>query len=69
VKVRELIDALSQLDPEARVVVEGFEGFGYDDVKRVQPVCLRFGVHINVHHGEHDLVEDGEPNAVRIDAV
>ncbi|RVC71325.1 hypothetical protein EN759_00480 [Mesorhizobium sp. M00.F.Ca.ET.038.03.1.1] len=62
--VKELIEALSRCDPNARAVIDGFEGFGYDDVKQIEPVSLQFGVHIDCHHGEHEIIHGGQANAV-----
>ena len=55
-KVKELIDLLSQEDPNRRVVGLGYEG-GYDDVEGVGSYDLAIGLHEEWYYGEHDIPE------------
>ncbi|MDX2213086.1 MAG: hypothetical protein SFY66_07335 [Oculatellaceae cyanobacterium bins.114] len=42
--IRELIETLSQFDPDMRVVVAGYEG-GFNDITQIQPCEIRLNVH------------------------
>lgn len=55
-KVKELIEELSKVDPEAMVIVRGYED-GYDEVDHVgdsKPIALN--VHKEWYYGKHDDV-------------
>ncbi|WP_254564083.1 hypothetical protein [Oscillatoria sp. HE19RPO] len=72
-KVRELINILSQFDPETRVVVAGYEG-GFNDITEIHPQRLRLNVNPEWYYGSHGLAEDEEirklwPDAPVVEAV
>lgn len=52
-KVSELIETLSSLDPDSDVVVNGYEG-GYCDVASVKPIALLCNVHEEWYYGAHE---------------
>jgi hypothetical protein len=71
--VRELIEALSQLDPETRVVVAGYEG-GFNDITQIQPCEIRLHVHQDWFYGAHAKAEDEQirqllPNSSVVEAI
>ena len=58
-KVKELIEALSALDPELMVVRPGYEG-GVTEVGYVTQVQLALNVNEDWYYGEHEVVgEEG----------
>lgn len=66
-KVKELIALLQQQDPEARVVVQGYEG-GYNDAATPEPIRLKLNVHPKEdwYYGPHDEDRKGRCEAVLI---
>lgn len=54
--IRELIDALSQFDPETPVVISGYEG-GYNDVSIVKPLTIQLNVNDKYYYGAHHCVK------------
>jgi hypothetical protein len=71
--VRELINILSQFDPETRVVVAGYEG-GFNDITEIHPQTLRVNVNKEWYYGSHGLAADEEirklwPDAPVVEAV
>jgi hypothetical protein len=55
--IRDLIETLSQLDPEMRVVVAGYEG-GFNDITQIQPCEIRLNVHQDWFYGSHAKADD-----------
>jgi hypothetical protein len=60
-KVKTLIALLSKHDPEARVLVDGYE-CGYDDLhaKRIRPVRVVLNVYRQDYAGPHETLKPGE---------
>ncbi len=55
--VRELIQHLSQLDPEMRVVVAGYEG-GFNDITELESCDLRLHVYQDWFYGAHERADN-----------
>ncbi|PSB24026.1 hypothetical protein [Stenomitos frigidus] len=55
--VRELIEALSQFDPETRVVVAGYEE-GFNDITQVQAEQIRLNAYRDWFYGSHAKADD-----------
>lgn len=71
--IRELMEDLSQLDPDLRVVVAGYEG-GFNDIQQIKTCTLRLNVHSDWYYGSHADVADQHisdrlPDSVIADAV
>lgn len=71
--VRDLIEALSQCDPDARVVVAGYEN-GFNDISQVKPCEIRLNVYQDWFYGSHADAQDHQiqqlmPNAPVVQAV
>ncbi len=62
-KVNELIAQLSDLPPDADVVVKGYEG-GVDDVVDIHIVMIRRDVNNEWFYGKHEADNDGNIQAV-----
>ena len=58
-KVKELIEALSQLDPELMVVVAGYEG-GVDEIDKFEMCDIELDVNTEWYYGKHEVLEKGE---------
>ena len=58
-KVKELIEALSQLDPELMVVVAGYEG-GVDEIDKFEMCDIELNVNTEWYYGKHEVLEKGE---------
>jgi hypothetical protein len=58
-KVKELIETLSQLDPELMVVVAGYEG-GVDEMDKYELCDVELNVNDEWYYGKHDILENGE---------
>lgn len=58
-KVKELLSLLQQCDPEALVVVDGYED-GLDDPLPPVEVSIRLNVHPEDYYGPHAIAEDNE---------
>lgn len=58
-KVKELIETLSQLDPELMVVIGGYEG-GVDEVSRYELCDVELNVNTEWYYGKHEILEKGE---------
>lgn len=65
--VRELIEALSQFDPETRVVVAGYES-GFNDITQIQSCDIRLNVHQDWFYGSHAKAEDEQIRQLLPDA-
>ena len=58
-KVKELIETLSQLDPELMVVIGGYEG-GLNEVSRYKLCNIELNVNTEEYYGRHESLEKGE---------
>jgi hypothetical protein len=58
-KVKELIEALSQLDPELMVVIKGYEG-GVDEVSRYELCNIELNVNDEWYYGKHEILAEGD---------
>ncbi len=58
-KVKELIETLSQLDPELMVAIIGYEG-GVDEVSRYELCDVELNVNDDWYYGKHEILENGE---------
>ena len=54
-KVKELIEVLSQLDPELLVVVHGYEG-GVNEVDRCDVYDIELNVNTAWYYGKHEIL-------------
>ena len=63
--VQTLIDALQKLDPNRRVVVDGYEG-GCDDIEEIYEIRLKLNAHTQSYYGKHKEADDGDCEAVYI---
>ena len=59
--VKELIEELQSLNPEARVVVRGYEG-GLEDVENCKEVYLDLNVNSVWYYGKHEETLDHKNN-------
>jgi hypothetical protein len=64
-KVKDLINLLSQMPTEADVVVKGYEG-GADDVINVKLVKIKKDAHAEWYYGRHEVDENGDVQTVFI---
>lgn len=55
-KVRELIEKLSQEDPEHFVMTSGYEG-GYEDVNNLEKCAMRLNVNNVWYYGSHERAD------------
>ena len=55
-KVKELIEKLSQLDPELMVVIRGYEG-GVDEVSDYGLCDIELNVNDEWYYGKHEVLE------------
>ena len=58
-KVKELIEALSQLDPELMVVVAGYEG-GVNEVDKSELCDIELNVNNEWYYGKHEMLGEGD---------
>ena len=58
-KVKKLIELLSQLDPELMVVVAGYEG-GVDEMDKYELCDVELNVNTEWYYGKHEILEKGE---------
>lgn len=59
-KVKELIELLSQLDPELMVVVAGYEG-GVDEIKKYKLCNIELNVNDDWYYGKHEVLYKDKP--------
>ena len=61
-KVKDLIAALQEMDPEHMVVTPGYEG-GVTELLGLRTVTIALNVHTEWFYGEHDVIfkTDGSP--------
>lgn len=55
--IKELIDALSEFDPNTPVVVRGYEG-GYNDVTLVKTESIQLNVNKQGYYGAHGFTDE-----------
>ena len=58
-KVKELIEALSQLDPELMVVVACYEG-GVDEIDKFEMCDIELDVNTEWYYGKHEILAEGD---------
>ena len=58
-KVKELIETLSQMDSELMVVVAGYEG-GVDEMDKYELCDVELNVNTEWYYGKHEILENGE---------
>ena len=58
-KVKELIEVLSQLDPELMVVVAGYEG-GVNEVDKSELCDIELNVNDEWYYGKHEMLAEGD---------
>ena len=58
-KVKELIELLSQLDPELMVVIGGYEG-GVDEIDKFEMCDIELNVNTEWYYGKHEVLEKGD---------
>jgi len=58
-KVKELIEVLSQLDPELMVVVAGYEG-GVNEVSDYGLCDIELNVNDEWYYGKHEMLAEGD---------
>ena len=58
-KVKELIETLSQLDPELMVAIIGYEG-GVDEMDKYELCDVELNVNTEWYYGNHKILEKGE---------
>ncbi len=56
-KVKELIETLSQLDPELMVVIRGYEG-GVDEVDKYELCDVELNVNTEWYYGKHEILSN-----------
>lgn len=61
--VKELIQILSELPKDQRVLVDGYEG-GYCDILRAQIIKVKLNVHDETYYGPHDDIEGADTEAI-----
>lgn len=65
-KIKQLIAKLQKLDPEIRVITDGYEG-GYRDVKKIKKIKIVLNVNTKWYYGPHDRERD-YPNKRSVNA-
>ena len=58
-KVKELIELLSLLDPELMVVRSGYEG-GVDEIKKIKIYDIELNVNTEWYYGKHEVLQKGD---------
>jgi hypothetical protein len=56
-KVKELIETLSQLDPELMVVRSGYEG-GVNEIKKYKLCDIELNVNDEWYYGKHEVLSN-----------
>ena len=65
--VRELMEPLSQFDPDTRVVVAGYEN-GFNDITQIQPCEIRLNVYQDWFYGSHAKADSAQIQQLLPDA-
>lgn len=63
-KVKELIEALSQLDSELMVVVAGYEG-GVNEVDKYELCDIELNVNTAWYYGKHEMLVNGDKPSMK----
>ena len=58
-KVKELIEKFSQLDPELMVVIRGYEG-GVNEVSHYKLCNIELNVNTEEYYGRHEVLSDDQ---------
>jgi hypothetical protein len=58
-KVKQLIEVLSRLDPELMVVVHGYEG-GVNEVDKSELCDIELNVNDEWYYGKHEMLAEGD---------
>jgi hypothetical protein len=58
-KVKELIELLSQMNPELLVVVAGYEG-GVDEIDKFEMCDIELNVNTEWYYGKHEILAEGD---------
>ena len=58
-KVKELIETLSQMDPELMVLIAGYEG-GVDEVDKYELCDVELNINTDWYYGKHETLKNGE---------
>ena len=58
-KVKELIELLSQMNPELLVVVAGYEG-GVDEIDKFEMCDIELNVNTQLYYGKHEILAEGD---------
>ena len=62
-KVKDLIEVLSQYDPELPIFVEGYEG-GCNDVDLIEEIEVIKDVNTEWYYGKHEKISDLHENVI-----
>lgn len=66
--VNELIQILSQLPKDQKILVNGYEG-GFCDISSVRPIKVKLNVHTETYYGPHDDVDGADTEAFLITRI
>ena len=58
-KVKELIELLSQMNPELMVVIGGYEG-GVNEIKKYKLCNIELNVNTEWYYGKHEILAEGD---------
>ena len=58
-KVKELIELLSQMNPELMVVIGGYEG-GVDEIDKFEMCDIELNVNTEWYYGKHEILAEGD---------
>ena len=58
-KVKKLIELLSQMNPELLVVVAGYEG-GVDEMDKFEMCDIELNVNTEWYYGKHEILAEGD---------
>ena len=58
-KVKELIELLSQMNPELMVVIGGYEG-GVDEIDKFEMCDIELNVNTEWYYGKHEVLSEGD---------
>ena len=59
-KVKELIELLSQMNPELMVVIGGYEG-GVDEIDKFEMCDIELNVNTEWYYGKHEVLYKDKP--------
>lgn len=71
-KIKDLIEILSQFNPETRVIVAGYEG-GFNDLTSIKPIQIKLNVNKKWYYGAHDkinqIINQDSSNSTEVTAI